>query len=267
MPNETIEHVATVFPIDPEILKPHSKLKRTGSIIKEFGLNTSTHGIPSIARSETILNRIFWSISTLIFASIMTYFIVEAIIAYFQYPSQTSVSVIVEWPQAFPAVTICNYCPLRYDRFIGPYLNYLQMFNLTNITDINNLINITDINNFTYEQSLYIRDFLTYKLNQNETLYEYFYSLDIMLMSCNYNGISCSSANFTWFASASFGFCYTFNAKLKNAAVNDGIRYSSDNGGYGLLELRLYAHQQLYVPYLSYGKCQLTLLISYIFYI
>ena len=251
MPDETIQHIATVFPITPESLKPHPKFQRRISIVKEFSLNTSTHGIPSIARSTSIPNRIFWIISSVVFAGIMAFFVIQAIRAYFDYPSQTSVSVIVEWPQAFPALTICNYGMLRSDRFIGPYFDYLKMLNLTNTTDPNNL---------TYEQSSYIRDFLIYKLNRNETLYDYFYSLDIMLMYCDYNGIPCSSANFTQFITASFGSCYTFNARMKNVA-NGGIRYNADNGGNGLLQLRLYTHQHLYVPYVALGKCQVTLLL------
>ena len=244
MPNETIQHIATVFPIDREALKPQSKFHRRVSIVKEFSLNTSTHGIPSIARSTSIPNRIFWTISSIVFAGIMIYFIVAAIRAYFEYPSQTSVSVIVEWPQAFPAVTICNYGMLRRDFFLGPYFDYLKMRNITNTTDTNNL---------TYEQSLYIRDFFVYKLNRNETLNGYFYSLDIMLMNCSYNAIPCSAANFTQFITSSYGYCYTFNAKLKNRP-NGGVRNGSDYGGYGLLELRLYTHRQLYVPYMVAGK-------------
>ncbi|CAF1499272.1 unnamed protein product [Rotaria sordida] len=157
MSNETIKYVATIFPIDAEVLKADPKSRRTGSIIKEFSLNTSTHGIPGIARSQSIQNRIFWCISTLIFTGVMIFFITQSIREYFEYPSQTSVSIAVGWPQAFPAVTICNYSPLRYDRFIGPFLNYTNTLNLTNTTDTTN---------FTFAQSLYINDFLVYKLNQ-----------------------------------------------------------------------------------------------------
>lgn len=251
MSNETIKHIATVFPIDPDALKPDSKYRRRKSIIKEFSLNTSTHGIPGIARSQSIHNRIFWTISLCIFAGLMVYFVVESIIAYFQYPSQTSVSVIVEWSQAFPAVSICNYPPLRYDRFIDPFLNYTNTFYLTNTTDTTN---------FTCEQSLYIRDFLTYKLNRNESLDDFFYSLDSMMMTCSYNGFPCSVVNFTSFVSASYGFCYTFNAKLKDG-VNNGIRYNVDHGGNGLLQLSLYIYQHQYVPYLTYGEYNITVLL------
>jgi hypothetical protein len=255
--DEAIKHIATVSSIDPEIVKPDPKLRRRGSIIKDFSLNTSTHGIPRIARSQSIPNRLFWSIALIICAGFMTYFIVQAIRAYFGYPSQTSVSIIVEWPQAFPAVSICNYSPLRYDQFIGPFLNYTNSFNLTNTTDTTN---------FTDQQSSYIRDFLIYKLNRNESLDDFFYSLESMMMNCTYNGLLCSTANFTRFISPSYGFCYTFNAKLKNTD-NDGIRVNAENGGNGLLDLRLYTHQQQYVPYLSYGKCNIIIVLSYIFYV
>jgi hypothetical protein len=167
MSDETIKNIVTVFPVDAEALKPDSKLRRPGSIIKEYGLNTTAHGIPGIARSQSIQNCLFWTVSFLFFTDIMIYFIVEAIIAYFQYPSQTSVSIIVEWPQAFPAVTICNYSPLRYDQFIGHFLNYTNALNLTNTTYTTN---------FTYQQSLYVNDFLIYKLNRNESLNDFFLS-------------------------------------------------------------------------------------------
>lgn len=243
MANETINHVTTVFPVDSEAVRSNVKLRRSGSIIKEFSLNTSTHGIPGIARSQSIHNRLYWSVSLLIFTGVMIYFIVQAISAYFEYPTQTSVSITVEWPQAFPAVTICNYSPLRYDRFIGPFLKY---------TNSVHLANITSQADFTQEQALGIRNFLLYKLNRNESLVELFYSLESMLMSCFYNGMRCTPANFTWFMSPSYGLCYTFNAKLKDA-LNSPLKYNADNGGTGLLELRLYAHQHQYVPYLSNG--------------
>ncbi|CAF5142835.1 unnamed protein product, partial [Rotaria sp. Silwood1] len=67
MTDTTIKHIATVFPVDAEALKPDLKLHRRRSIIRDFSLNTSTHGIPGIARSQSIHNRIFWIVSTLVF--------------------------------------------------------------------------------------------------------------------------------------------------------------------------------------------------------
>ncbi|CAF1258397.1 unnamed protein product [Rotaria sordida] len=229
--------------MDAEVLKADPKARGTRSIIREFSVNTSTHGIPGIARSRSIQNRIFWCIATLIFTGVMIFFITQSIRAYFEYPSQTSVSIAVEWPQAFPAVTICNYSLLRYDRFIGSFLNYTNTLNLTNTTDTTN---------FTFAQSLYINDFLVYKLNQGESLNDLFFPLESMMMDCVYNKISCYATNFTSFISSAYGLCYTFNAKLKDS-FNTRVRNSSENGGTGVLQTHFYVHQHQYVPYLSYA--------------
>ncbi len=245
MTDSTIKHIATVFPVNAEALKPDPTAHRRRSIIREFSLNTSTHGIPGIARSQSMHNCIFWTASLLIFTGIMLYFVIESILAYFEYPTQTLVSIVVEWPQAFPAVTICNYSPLCYDRFIGPFLNYTNSLNLTNTNDTTT---------FSAAQASYIRDFLQYKLNQNESLNDFSFPLSSMLMRCTFNGLDCSADNFTSFISTAYGVCYTFNAKLKNT-INGGVRNSGDNGGSGYLALGLYAHSHQYVPYATPGKC------------
>ncbi|CAF1400968.1 unnamed protein product [Adineta steineri] len=241
--HETVNPVTNAWSTASEPSASNKKRERAGSVIKEFSLNTTAHGVPSIARSHSIHNRVFWILSSLVFLGAMIYFVTEAIIAYFQYSTQTSVTVIVEWPQAFPAVTICNYSPLRYDRFISPFLNYTNARNITNTTN-------TTI--FTTAQAAYIQEFLLYKLNQNESLNDYFYSLESMMMSCNYNNMPCTTTNFTWFISPLYGLCYTFNALLKSTGQS-GIKYNADNGANGLLELSFYVHQNQYVPYLSNG--------------
>jgi hypothetical protein len=244
MPNVTINHIATVFPIDAEALKPEPNFHRRRSIIREFSLNTSTHGIPGIARSQTIHNRIFWSLSFLLFTGIMLYFVTGAVMAYFQYPTQTSVNFIEGWPQAFPAVTICNYSPFVYTRFIRSYLNYTNALNLTHVTDPST---------FSKIHSVYVSYYMQYELNRNESLNQFFYPLESLLISCIYNGVNCSAADFVQFTSPVYGSCYTFNAKANN--INNGeIHYNNENGDSGQLQLDLYAHSHQYVPYLSDGK-------------
>ncbi len=245
MTDSTIKNLATIFPINAEALKPDPSAHRRRSIVREFSLNTSTHGLAGIARSESIPNRIFWSATTLIFTGVMCYFVVEAISDYFQYPTQTSITIAVEWPQDFPAVSICNYSPLRYDRFIGPFLNYTNSLNLTNTNDTTT---------FTQKEASYIRDFLGYKINRDEPLVDFFYPLSAMLLQCVYNGFPCSATDFTPFNSPSYGLCYTFNGKSNNISGSK-IRLNTDYGGKGILLLRLYAQSHEYVPYVSAGKC------------
>ncbi|UJR17382.1 hypothetical protein I4U23_004277 [Adineta vaga] len=241
MTDSAIKHITTIFPVDAEALKPNIQPSRRRSIIREFSLNTTAHGIPGIARSKSIPNRIFWTISTLVFTGILLYFVIESVKGYFSYPSQTLISSSQEWPLVFPAVTICNYSPLRFDLFMKPFLNYTNSLNLTNSNDT---IRITRI------QASYIRDFFQYKLNRGESLNEYFFSLSSMLISCFYNELKCSKDDFTPFVSYLYGLCYTFNAKNKKIR-NGSLFFNSDNGALGLLSLQLYTHSHQYVPYLS----------------
>ncbi|UJR18328.1 hypothetical protein I4U23_005230 [Adineta vaga] len=235
MTDYSIQHIATVFPIDADALKPQSNLGQRRDIIKEFSLNTSAHGIPGIARSQSIHNCTFWLISFLAFTGIMSYFIVTAILAYYSYPTQTTIDATDEWPQAFPGVTICNYSPYRYDKIIKPFLNYT---------------NSTNTNTFTKQQSLYISDFIQHIINENQSLNEYYYPLKEMLIKCTYNELNCSINDFVSFISPIYGLCYTFNADASN--INNGqLHYNSENGMSGLLQLDLYLHSHQYVPYLS----------------
>ena len=233
-PNDAVHHQAW---------KPEERKPRRRSIIREFALNTSTHGLPGMARSESKHNCFFWTVSFFIFLGIMTFFITQAIRNYFSYPTQTTLSYVVERPQAFPAVTFCNYMPARYDYLIKDLLNYTNSLGITNTSDTTT---------FTLTQAATIRDFLRYKLDTNQSITEYFFSIDSMLINCTYNYLQCTSSDFITFLSSHYGSCYTFNAKLKNTSLA-GIRYTNDNGGVGQLKLRLYAHSNLYVPYLNEG--------------
>lgn len=228
---------------DKDVLDPRS-------IIKEFSLNTSTHGLPGIARSQSIYNCIFWSITFICFLGIMIYFVTTAILAYFQYPTQINVDIVSEWPQYFPAVSICNASPFRLDRFLGAFFNFTRALNVSTPT------NATTIPAYMVP---YMASFITDVMNRNATLTEYLYPLSSILMSCTYNSMICSTENFISFMSATYGLCYTFNAKMKNISSSDKLRYANENGGNGALSLQFYVHNYQYVPYFWNGKYVFTL--------
>ncbi|UJR27553.1 hypothetical protein I4U23_008835 [Adineta vaga] len=204
-----------------EAWKPGSPKSRRRSIIREFALNTSTHGLPGIARSQSKHNRFFWTISFLIFLGIMVFFVTKSIQDYFTYPTQTTLSYVVEQSQPFPAVTFCNYAPARYDLVIRSFLAYTNSLNITNTNDTST---------FTLAQAIAV--------------------LDSMLINCTYNGQQCTANDFISFLSSHYGSCYTFNAKMKDTSSN-AVRYTSDSGGSGQLQLRLYTHSHLYIPYIT----------------
>jgi hypothetical protein len=235
--------VTQVIPMVEGVSTSQVSKARRRSIIREFALTTSTHGLPSIARSQSKHNFIFWVISFVIFTGIMIFFITQAIRNYFAYPTQTDVSIVVEQSQTFPAVTFCNYALGRYDRVIEPFLNRTNLFNLTNIND-RHVFNDIETN--------ILFQFLTDEANAGASLDAYYFSLDIMLISCFYNGEICTTNDFITFSSSTYGRCFTFNAKTKN--INgSAVRHTNDYGGSGTLELRLYAHSNLYVPFVSDG--------------
>ena len=217
---------------------------RRRSIIREFALNTSTHALPSIARSENKHGRLFWAFSFILFTGIMVFFIVQSIMNYFGFPTQTTINIVVERDQLFPAVTICSYCPARFDRVIGPLLNYTNSRNLTNTNDTSTI---------SPEHIIYLRDFMIHLVNTHTDLKSKVFSLGDMLMSCSYNGITCNASDFISFFSTNFGMCYTFNARLQNSRAS-GLRRVNDNGGSGKLQLELYAHNHIYVPWVLHGK-------------
>ena len=232
-----------IFTVQPAKVKGREKSHGRRSIIRDFALTTSAHGIPGIARSRTPQNRLFWSISFVAFTSITLYFVTREIINYFQYSTQTSVNIVNEWPQHFPAFTVCNLVPVRYDRFIGPFLRYIATLNAT-------LTNDTE-SHYTV-QSKHMADFFQMKINRNESIEEFFFPLETMLMRCLFNGRPCSAENFTSFSLSSYGLCHTFNAKLKNV---DSVRFSDDHGGSGNLNLRFFVHGHQYTPYVREGSC------------
>jgi hypothetical protein len=243
---------ATAIPLRPPGVTTYEQQHRRRSIIQEFALNTSAHGIPGIVRSRSVRNRILWSITSLIFTDIMLYFIVRSIRAYYDYPTQTTVSIDTEWPQLFPACTICNASPFRFDLLIGPFMNYKHHHNVT-VTN--------DVESFSSFHVAYIKDFVQDEINRNESLNAFFYPLSSMLFKCVFNDVPCSTADFTRFSSSTYGSCYTFNAKKKNSS-DGNIRYGDEGGGFGQLELGLYAHSHQYLPYFSDGKYSIVWLLG-----
>ncbi len=244
-PSEKVQPAVIVLPKDLAMVKDESNKSGPLSIILDFCLNASTHGLFGIARSSVSLhNRVFWSIAFLAFTALMAYFVVSAILNYFQYPTNIDVNIVNEWPQYFPAFSLCNVSPLRMDLFIEPFLTYTNALNLTNTNDT------TTISAY---QSQFIWNFLIDCINNNQSVDSMFYSLPSMLYSCYFNSVPCSAADFTPFLSAEYGVCYTFNAKLKNSTSNS-VRYGNEYGGNGELDLSLYVQSHQYVPYVSTGE-------------
>lgn len=242
MPEAIHKNIATVYPQNVGPWQSNPVRHRSRSILREFALNTSTHGLPGIARSVSVTNRIFWSLSFMVFTSIMVFFIIQSITGYFNYPVQTSVVHVVERSQIFPAVTFCNIAPVRSDRTKNDFLNYLYQNNLKNISSTE--LTINDIQ--------YLPEFFVEVINKRQPYEHYYFTIDDMMIGCNYNGQRCTSNDFISFVSPNHGKCYTFNARTKNM-TGKKLRTINERGATGSLTLKVYAYNHLYVPYFADG--------------
>ena len=240
--------VATIQSVSKPAWECESPKPRRLSIIHEYASNTSTHGLYGVAHGRSKHSRIFWAMAFLIVAGVMVYFITRTIISFFAYSTQISMSVVAEQEQVFPAVTVCNYSPIRSDYLFGPFFNYTNSRNLTNPNQPPMI---------TPQLANILRQYLLEKLNNNQSIAEHFFSLGTLMISCTYNDIPCAVADFTSFQSSDHGMCYTFNARSKDANKS-AIRKTNANGGSGLLQIRLYAQSHLYVPFAAQGQCAIS---------
>ena len=238
MSESVIDRVATIFPVDLKERKRGGEFARRRSIVREFALNTSTHAIPRIASAQTKHNRLFWTIALLVFTGVMLLFIITSFQEYFKYPTQTLVTLVEDSRQSFAAVTICSYSWIRFDRFMEPFIKY---------TNERNLTNTNDTMAFSALRLEYLEDFVLDRLNRNEPMDEFFYSLRDLLIVCKYNRMDCSAADFVSFQTSHHGLCHTFNAKT-NRIRNGSLLSTTDNGEDGILTLQLYSRIHAFIP-------------------
>jgi hypothetical protein len=241
---DTVQNIATIFSIDHDNLMHGVQRQRRRSIIRDFALNTSTHGLPGIARSRSLHNRLFWSLSTLAFTGVTLYFVIQSIQDYFKYPKQTSLDIAVDWPIPFPAFTFCNNCPTYNHEFQIGFQKYLKERNIT-------VPNDTSLQRDRF--LALFNEFRQLLLNDRPLMSTMMFSIDQMLISCHFNKEPCNKSDFINFISPSFGSCYTFNAVPSNQS-NNSVRDSNSHGGQGVLKLELYTHIHQYTPYLCDGK-------------
>jgi hypothetical protein len=154
----------------------------------------------------------------------------------------TSISKVNELPATFPAVTICNTNPFN--------RKYAFDFIQQNVpgADCFNLLNNVTIDKTAFAQcfpssvsansafSGFIKELqrvvASKGLNDSQRMY-YGYQLDRdMLVSCSFNGKTCTEANFTWSWSNIYGNCYTFN---KGNETTELLKTSAISESYGLI--------------------------------
>jgi len=230
--------------------------KSRQSIFKHFLANSTIDGLKSISDAHSLYAILFWSFAFLLSLSLMCYFCTRSLIEYFEYKSKTDLQFLPDYQSKFPAFTICDSAAIRSDRLQRPFIDYLYNHSLIASNNYSQTLSVT----ISYEVYAFILTLLNNNDVPQEDLVGLTYTLDIMLLSCTYNGKECNESEFVWFYSYSYGSCYTFNAKSVNETTND-LRMTTENGGSGELDLQFYAQSQFYIGYLL-GTSGLIALVS-----
>jgi len=77
--------------------------KRTRELLEV----STSHGIPNLIRTKSILILIMWSVCTVLSASLGSYYVFTSILDYLKYDTVTKIEVINEKEVQFPAISIC----------------------------------------------------------------------------------------------------------------------------------------------------------------
>ena len=156
----------------------------------EFAESTTCHGIRNVFGSGSKLRRFVWLVCVLCCALYFAWYCKSLLESYLNKETITRVTINYQDSVMFPAVTICNFNPIR--------LSYLKERNISNTEDI----------------SQFLRNGFVDKNSVNASGGDFFqqagHQIQNMLLNCTLQGEKCSSDDFER-KLTSMGACYTLN--------------------------------------------------------
>ena len=167
------------------------------SIICDYAERTTVHGLRYLILGKSVFRKLIWF--CFIFSAFL-YFIfngVRLFTNFFDYPTMTKNEIIRQQKMLFPAITVCNYNPVKKHKFkiaLGIQKDEIN----GNLSDLKKKIG-------------------TKVPDDIETLYKYFghaMDEDGMFVGCKWKGTFCRSKDFKS-SVQSMGLCHTFNSGKK----------------------------------------------------
>jgi hypothetical protein len=178
-------------------------------------------GLSELGKRKMLHLRIFWMIVVFICLSYALVTIIEKINKYYNYEVILAFNKYQELPTKFPKVTICNQNPFNEQyafKYLSSKYNTIDygFFNVTQPQSIVDEIETKQTIFLRYNHITINQLKITLINDLNEThLSSIGYDLENdMLISCQYNGHSCSETktDFKRFWNNIYGNCYTFNS-------------------------------------------------------
>lgn len=190
----------------PTETSTYQKLK---VMIKEIGLNSSTHGIPNIIRTSRFEIKILWSTFLLLLTCICAYLVLENIRTYLEYGVTTKVLFTKKHEIDFPTISICNSNPFATPfsvDFVADYIGNLTGIPLKNQTKF-------DYANKILMKEPYLKPIILLQAESLDTnvKQKFGFSLKDLIIKCKYIHQDCIDWGFYWNWDFSLGNCYSFN--------------------------------------------------------
>eukprot|EP00057_Strongylocentrotus_purpuratus_P023572 XP_011678046.1 PREDICTED: amiloride-sensitive sodium channel subunit gamma-2 isoform X2 [Strongylocentrotus purpuratus] len=262
-----------------ELQRPRRRTKSSGEDQELGGMNayiligsaiqnTGAHGIPNIARANSMSKRIFWSVLFVGAMAVFFWQMVMIIDAYTDYEVITSLDVLYASKIGFPAITVCNLNSYASSKASVFSKEFAEAVGVTYNANGNDGVNATSVvpgptGTATQASSTErgYQDWVNVDFNQlntrvsnlevaqsiiGSTAYENRsetgHDLDDMLLDCNFENYPCAPDNFTHFYNYMYGNCYTFNS----GQTGKPLEVSTVGPLYGL-SLELYIQQSEYI--------------------
>lgn len=200
--------------------------------IKELIESSTMHGISNAFKTRILALRIFWIIIFLVFLVYSSYTVILTIINFFQYNVIVNIEISQSFDLEFPAVTFCNINP--YDLTIKE--NYKKASKLMNTSLFDD-----KLENKNCDQNL--KFLFRQELHELEG-----FSLEKMLISCEYDRKTCNMKNFYAHKFSLFGNCYTFNFGKDSHEKKIPIEYAQKPGMFNGLKIKLFTGAREYQP-------------------
>ena len=190
------------------------KAKRNESsvrkIISDYGERTTLHGLHYLIHGRSFVRRFMWLCFIIFSFSYFMFTAIKLLTNFFEYQTMTKNEIIIPQRMLFPAITICNYNPIRKsarEKFLQKYLN-------KNISATNSEARPrrAEGNNSHDDPDEIIDDYI--RNIDIETLYQslgHTMAKDGMLASCKWKGMPCSEKDFRTTVQG-MGLCHTFNS-------------------------------------------------------
>ena len=207
------------------------------NITKEVLLNSTSHGLPNILRSESLTIKIVWAIFLVASTALCSYLCIQSILAYYKYDVTAKTRKIYESPTLFPTIAICTKQIYSTENGLDFLKKVIKKYKYADI-----------FNDSVYAEYKYDMPSLNYYTNNlfssasidlldknitDEQKKSFQYKLEDILIECNFNEIpdNCTVENFYWEYDNVLSNCYSINHHKSNSEVFKHAKFSGDGSG------------------------------------